>query len=215
MSYLVKRHSGIIPLETRDIISNRYKTVTKVINKEFWDSSSDTQNSIYVGSYGRRTAINTSDLDILVVLPESEYNHFDALKGNGQSRLLQAVKNTIMNSYPRSDIRADGQVVKIAFSDGMKFEILPAFKNIDWFGNWDGTYKYPDSNMGGNWCSTNPKAEQEAMQKKNYESDGLLVDTCRHLRYVRDNFYSSYHLSGIVIDSFVYAAIGNWQWSKP
>ena len=108
MSFLVQKHSGIITLETRKIISNRYKTVTKAINREFWNILSDTQNSIYVGSYGRRTAINTSDLDILVLLPESEYNRFDSLKGNGQSRLLQAVKNAIANSYPRSDIRADG-----------------------------------------------------------------------------------------------------------
>ena len=41
------------------------------------------------------------------------------------------MKNAIANSYPRSDIRADGQVVKISFSDGMKFEILPAFQNKD------------------------------------------------------------------------------------
>lgn len=215
MSFLIQRHSGVITLETRKIISGRYKTVTKAINKEFWNTLNDTQNSIYVGSYGRRTAINTSDIDILVLLPESEYQRFDALKGNGQSRLLQAVKNAIMNSYPRSDVRADGQVVKISFTDGMKFEILPAFQNKDWWGNWDGTYKYPDSNMGGNWCSTNPKAEQEAMMVKNNSSNGLLVDTCRHLRYVRDNFFSSYHLSGIVIDSFVYAAMGNWQWTRP
>lgn len=214
MSCYVEKHSGIITLETRKIISSRYKTVTKAINKEFWNILSDTQNSMYVGSYGRRTAINTSDLDILVLLPENEYKRFDSLKGNGQSRLLQAVKNAILNSYPRSDVRADGQVVKISFSDGMKFEVLPAFQNKDWWGNGDGTYKYPDSNMGGNWCSTNPKAEQDAMRVKNDNSNGLLVDTCRHLRYVRDNYFSSYHLSGIVIDSFVYAAMGNWQWTK-
>ena len=215
MSFLVQRHSGVITLETRKIISTRYKTVTKAINKEFWNILSDTQNSIYAGSYGRITAGNTSDIDILVLLPASEYDRFDTLKGNGQSRLLQAVKNAIMNSYPRSDVRADGQVVKILFTDGMKLEILPAFQNRDCWGNWDGTYKYPDSNMGGNWCSTNPKAEQEAMKLKNNSSNGLLVDTCRHLRYVRDNYFSSYHLPGIVIDSFVYAAMGNWQWTRP
>ena len=214
MSYFVKKHSGVIPLETRSIISNRYKTVTKAINNEFWNISNDIQNSIYVGSYGRGTAINTSDIDILVLLPESEYQRFDASKWNGQSSLLQVVKNAIMHSYPRSDVRADGQVVKISFSDGMKFEILPAFQNKDWYGNWDGTYKYPDSNMGGNWCSTNPKAEQEAMKLKNNSSNGLLVDTCKHLRYVRDNYFSSYHLSGIVIDSFVYTAMGDWHWTR-
>jgi hypothetical protein len=164
---------------------------------------------------GNPTAIDSSDLDILMILPEREYLRHDSLKENGQSRLLQSVRQAIMNTYPRSDIRADGQVVKIAFSDGMKFEILPAFKNADWYGNWDGTYKYPDSNMGGNWRSTNPKTEQDAMKSKNASSNGLLFDTCKHMRFVRDNYFSSYHLSGIVIDSFVYNAIGGWRWTPP
>jgi len=184
----------------------RYQTVTRAINQEFWNSQSETQHSLYVGSYGRGTAIDTSDLDILVELPESEYNRFDYVKGNGQSRLLQAVRNAIQDVYPRSNIRADGQVVKITFSDDMRFEILPAFAQ------WDGAYKYPDTNMGGNWRSTNPKAEQEAMKQKNAISNGLLYDTCKHFRRVRDDNFSSYHLSGIVIDSFVYVAIGNWRW---
>ncbi|MDD3363934.1 MAG: nucleotidyltransferase domain-containing protein [Syntrophomonas sp.] len=213
MSLPVSKHGEIIPRDTRSTISTRYRTVTRAINQEFWNSQSETQNSLYVGSYGRGTAVDTSDLDILVELPESEYNHYDSARGNGQSRLLQAVRSAIQTVYPRSDVRADGQVVKIAFSDDMQFEILPAFKNVDWFGQWDGTYRYPDTNMGGNWRPTNPKAEQEAMKQKNISNNGLLYDTCKHFRRVRDDHYSSYHLSGIVIDSFVYAAMGNWRWT--
>lgn len=213
MSFPVSKHGEIIPRDTRSTISTRYCTVTKAINQAFWNSQSETQNSLYVGSYGRGTAINTSDLDILVELPESEYNRYDSTKGNGQSRLLQAVRNAIQTTYPRSDVRADGQVVKIAFSDGMRFEILPAFKNLNWLGQSDGTYRYPDTNMGGNWRSTNPKAEQNAMKEKNSTSNGLCYDTCKHFRRVRDENFSSYHLSGIVIDSFVYAAMGGWRWT--
>lgn len=47
----------------------------------------------------------------------------------------------------------------------------------------------------------------------NKTSNGLLFDTCKHLRRIRDDHFSSYHLSGIVIDSFIYAAIGNWEWT--
>lgn len=202
----VCKHGEVIGKEIRSTISTRYRSVTKAINREFWNTISETQHSFYVGSYGRGTAIDTSDLDILVELPEQEYGRYDVLKGNGQSRLLQAVRSAILTTYPRSDIRADGQVVKINFSDGIRFEILPAFRN------WDGTYKYPDTNMGGNWRSTNPKAEQVAMKEKNNSSDGLLFDTCKHIRRIRDEHFKSYHLSGIVIDSFVYTAMGNWRW---
>ena len=212
MSYFVQKRAEIISSDTRSTISKRYHVITAAINREFWNSSSDTQNSIYVGSYGRGTAINTSDLDILVCLPKEEYTRHNVMKGNGQSRLLQAVREAIIGVYPRSDVRADGQVVKIHFTDGMKFEILPAFKDITQW-SWDGSYKYPDSHMGGNWRSTIPKTEQNAMKEKNTSSNGLLYDTCKHIRHVRDTCFSSYHLSGIVIDSFVYKAIGIWRWT--
>jgi len=206
MSNNVKKHGEVISQDVRSKISMRYKAITKAVNGEFRNSQSDTMYSLYVGSYGRGTAIDTSDIDILIELPETEYNRFDTQKGNGQSRLLQAVKNAILGTYPRTDIRADGQVVKVAFTDDTLFEVLPVFKN------WDNTYKYPDTNMGGNWRSTNPKAEQDAMQQKNINSNGLFFDTCKHIRRIRDDKFSSYTLSGIVIDCFVYQAMGNWRW---
>ena len=213
MSSPVTRHS--IAQEKRSTISTRYKRVTKAINSAFWESDSDTAHSFYVGTYGRGTAIDSSDVDILFELPTSEYDHFTSLSGNGQSRLLQAVKDAILNTYSNSSVKADGQVVVVSFSDGIVFEILPAFRNETIFG-WDGTYKYPDTHMGGNWLSTNPKAEIEAMDKKDgyNETNGLLSAACQHIRYMRSQHFSSYHLSGIVIDSSVYLAIGGWHYLR-
>ncbi len=213
MSSVVKKDAHVINLDTRMLISARYKRITKIINQTFWGITNETAHSFYVGSYGRGTAIDTSDLDVLFELPESEYNHFTGMYGNGQSRLLQAVKNAILGTYPNTNIKGDGQVVVAIFSDGMKFEILPAFKNSSIWG-WDGTYKYPDTHMGGNWMTTNPKAEQDAMKEKNNATNGLLYDTCKHIRYVRDNNFSSYHLSGILIDSFVFEAIRGWHFLR-
>lgn len=215
MSSYVKQYNHSIASEIRSIISSRYKRITRAINSEFWSSTSETAHSRYVGSYGRGTAITTSDLDVLHELPDDEYERFTSTSGNGQSRLLQAVKDAIQSTYPRTDVKGAGQVVAIKFSDGMRFEILPAFQNKSIWG-WDGTYKYPDTHMGGNWLSTNPIGEQEAMKEKNSsaKTNGLLFDTCKHIRYIRDTYYSSYHLSGILIDSFVYIAIGNWRWMK-
>ncbi|MDO4857601.1 MAG: nucleotidyltransferase domain-containing protein [Thermoguttaceae bacterium] len=212
MSFHIKKNSGVILQETRSSISMRYKTITQAVNQEFWNSKSDTEHSLYVGSYGRGTAIKSSDIDILIELPEEEYERYDSYKTNGQSQLLQTVKSAIQEPYPCTDVRADGQVVKVTFSDGMKLEVLPAFASIDWMGRT--IYQYPDTNMGGNWCSTNPKAEQEAMRKKDISSRHLLFDTCKHIRSIRDKYYSSYHLSGILIDSFVYWAIGDWSWTE-
>ena len=68
--------------------------------------------------------------------------------------------------------------------------------------------------MGGNWMSTNPKAEQDAIKEKNEQSNGLLYDACKHIRYIRDNNFQSYHLSGILIDSFMHNAIKEWHFLR-
>lgn len=218
MSSSVTRNMHVISSNTRSLISSRYKRITCAVNREFWYSNSETDHSLYVGSYGRNTAIDTSDLDVMVILPESEYEHFTSLKGNGPSKLLQAVKNALLSTYPNTSIHGDGQVVVVSFSDGMKFEILPAFYHmVGYYGfnrNWDGTYIYPDTNMGGNWLSTNPKAEQEAIAERNNTTNGLLVETCKHIRFIRDTKFASYHLSGILIDAFVYQVIGNWHFLR-
>lgn len=206
MSNYVTKYNGIIDSETKNKIIYRYKIITKAVNKNFWSVDADSKNSLIVGSYERRTAVDTSDIDMLVILPSEEFDHVNNLKGNSQSRLLQVVKNSIVKSYPRTNIRADGQVIKVEFSDGIKFEVVPVFKSIF------GLFIYPDTNDGGTWKSTKPKAEQKAMEELNTKSKGLLIDTCRHIRVLRDYKFSSYKLSGIVIDSFVCSAIGTWVW---
>lgn len=208
----VSKHGSSIDLETRKLISSRYRKITKAVNQEFWNSSSETDHSLYVGSYGRGTATNTSDLDVLLSLPRDEYSRYDAYRGNGQSRLLQAVKNAVKQTYSKTDVHGDGQVVVVQFSDSIRFELLPAFRETDWANRT--VFVYPDTNMGGNWRSTNPKAEQEAMKVKNEASNGLLFDTCKHMRLIHSRRFSSYKLSGIVIDSFVYSAIGDWRWAQ-
>ena len=50
--------------------------------------------------------------------------------------------------------------------------------------------------------------------QRNIESNGLLFDTCKHIREIRDTHFSSYKLPGIVIDSFAYHYIGDWHWLR-
>ena len=78
--------------QQRDTITQRYKRITKAINSEFWGIDSETAHSRYVGSYGRGTAIDTSDIDILVELPRSEYERFDAHKEMGSHDFFKLLK---------------------------------------------------------------------------------------------------------------------------
>lgn len=45
-----------ITIDLISSISYRYKRITKQLNKDFWNTVSDTAHSLYVGSYGRDTA---------------------------------------------------------------------------------------------------------------------------------------------------------------
>lgn len=209
MDKLVRNHEHVINTKSIEKIIDRYSRIVKKCNNEFWEIDRQDKHAMFVGSYGRNTAINTSDVDILIELPGDIFYEVNELNGNSQSRFLQIVKKAIVESYPKSDIRADGQVIKINFTDDIFFEVLPAFKDND------GTFKYADTNQGGKWYSSNPRAEQDAIREKNKSSNNLLISTCRHMRYIRDTYFKSYQLSGIVIDSFLYEAIGNWHFVEP
>ena len=126
------RANYLIPATTVGSISNRYKRITKQLNKDFWNTKSETAHSLYVGSYGRDTAANgVSDLDVAFTLPNTVYHKYNAYTGNGQSALLQEVRTSIGRTYSTSYVGGDGQVVAVDFTDGIRFEFLPVFLNDD------------------------------------------------------------------------------------
>lgn len=185
-------------------IQSRYQRITKRINLDYWNSSSETEHSLYVGSYGRGTEIWTSDIDIIVRLPYSIYEKFDKYSGNGQSALLQEVKGVLQKTYSTSYIKADGQVIGIDFSDGISFEIVPTFINND------GSYTYPDTNNGGAWKVTDPKKEIDAMNSRNNETNKNLKRLCRMARAWKQK--CNVPMSGILIDTLAYKFMDDWEY---
>ena len=106
------RSNYLIPAEVVESISYRYKRITKQLNKDFWNTESETAHSLYVGSYGRDTAANgVSDLDVAFTLPNAVYYKYNAYSRNGQSALLQEVRKSIERTYASSYVGGDGQVV--------------------------------------------------------------------------------------------------------
>lgn len=190
-----------------DTISNiqyRYHQITKRINLDYWNSTSDTAHSLYVGSYGRDTEIWTSDIDIIVQLPYATYEKFNNYSGNGQSALLQEVKGILQKTYSTSHIKGDGQVIGINFTDGINYEIVPAFINVD------GSYTYPDSNNGGSWKITDPKKEIEAINTRNNITNKNLKRLCKMARAWKAN--CNVLMSGILIDTLAYQFIIDWEY---
>ena len=174
--------------------SQRYKRITKRLNRDFWDFYSDTAFSRYVGSYGRHTAAaGESDLDIIFRLPVGLYHKYDGYYGNGQSALLQVVRTSILESYPSTYVGADGQVVAVPFSDGTTFEVVPVFDNED------GSFTYADTRNGGSWKMTNPLPEIAAVQEADDASSGNMKRLCRMARAWRNQW--EVPIGGLLIDT--------------
>ena len=192
-----------IQVQNRTVISYRYKAITKRLNTDFWGTTSDTAHSLYVGSYGRNTAIHgTSDVDMIFQLPLSVYKQYNDYSGNGQSALLQAVRNSVKKTYSSTNVGADGQVILIPFNDGITFELVPGFVNKD------DSYTYPDSNNGGRWKTTNPKPEIEAIRARDSACNNNLVPLCRMMRSWKKK--RSVPLGGLLIDTLAYQFIIDW-----
>ncbi|MGV8854956.1 MAG: SMODS domain-containing nucleotidyltransferase, partial [Devosia sp.] len=137
------------------------------------------------------------------LIPPALYAQYNAYSTNGQSALLQAVRNSIRNTYPTSEVAGDGQVVVINFQDGVRFEILPAFVNRA------NTWTYPNSNNGGSWKACDPRAEIEAIRVRSLATDRNLKHLCRMMRIWRD--HNDVPMSGALIDTLAYQFIENWE----
>lgn len=193
-------------LQIRDggTISTRYCSLTRRLNTDFWSTTSDTSHSLYVGSYGRNTAINGfSDMDIIFQLPYADYVKYNDYSINGQSALLQAVKRSIEKTYVTTNIRADGQVIQVPFNDGITFEIVPAFENKD------GGFTFPNANDGGSWKVTNPRPEIATIRERNIATNGNLIPLCRMMRDWKDKW--NVPIGGLLIDTLTYQFIETWE----
>lgn len=192
-------------VSNKDSISRRYKAVTRRLNTDYWNTTSDTSHSLYVGSYGRNTAVNGfSDLDMIFQLPYSVYQKYNSYTGNGQSALLQDVKRSIEKTYSTTSIRGDGQVILVPFTDGLTYEVVPAFINDN------DSYTYPDANNGGRWRVTNPRPEIQAIRTRNDQCNKNLVWLCRMMRVWKNKW--DVPIGGLLVDTLAYQFIEKWEY---
>jgi hypothetical protein len=160
---------------------------------------------MYVGSYGRATDIVTSDIDMIFILPSGLFAKYNAWQTNGQSGLLQAVAKSIQKTYSTSYLGADGQVIKLNFTEGINYEIVPVFDLVD------DTFKFPDSNNGGSWKITNPRPEIKAIREADTKYNGNVRRLARMARAWKYN--CDVPMGGLLIDTLAYNFMKAWNYS--
>jgi|LakMenEpi03Aug12_release.lakeMendotaPanAssembly.Ray.scaffolds.fasta_scaffold239359_2 hypothetical protein len=190
-----------LDIKNTEDIYLKFKTITKSLNFKYFGHKSESENSLIVGSLGRNTAIHgVSDLDMIFILPKNEFERYDSYENNGQSALLQDVKNIISQTYSTTDIRGDGQVVVIQFSDYI-IELCPCFLQDD------STYLYPDSNSGGKWKLTNPILEINEINKFNLLTKNNLHNLAKITRAWKNK--CGVKIGGLLIDTLCYDFLKN------
>lgn len=185
---------GNIKVNNFESISNRYKEITKKLNKTFRDTESDTDNCLQVGSYGRYTGINgISDLDMLYIMPASKWNDYKDSPG----KLLRKVRDALVERYPKTDIKVDRLVVDVCFGN-FTFEVQPVFEVKD--GD-DINYKYPDTKTDS-YKITKPRQEQDEMTSFKQEYGETHRHLCKMVRSWKNTM--GVGMGGLLVDTLTH-----------
>ncbi|MGA8148283.1 MAG: hypothetical protein WB870_12020 [Gallionellaceae bacterium] len=152
------RNLALTPLQQVDGFIKRANVVS-CLNRAYYNTNSDTDNSFFIGSWGKDTAIRPPrDVDVYFLLPVTVYNRFQSYTSGRQSALLQEVKNWLAITYPNTDMSGDGQVVVVNFGS-YNVEVVPAFALTT-----QGRYWVCDTNNGGSYKETAPLNEVNQLE---------------------------------------------------
>lgn len=146
------RNLRLTVLQHADGLTKR-NGVVGCLNRHYYGLISDTDHSFLIGSWGKDTAIRPPrDVDLYFLLPPDVYHRFQSHIWNRQSALLQEVKEVIVETYPDTDMRGDGQVIIVRF-ETYNVEVVPAFLLTN------GNYWICDTHDKGSYKETAPWAE--------------------------------------------------------
>jgi hypothetical protein len=160
----------------------KHAGVRACLNRHYYGYSSETANSLLIGSWGKGTRVRPSrDVDILFLLPDHVYWQYEKRAGNKQSSLLQEVKNVLLSTYSQTSMRGDGQVVAIPFNQ-TPVELSPGFRCTN------GSVLVCDTNGGGRYTISTAEAEEASLSASDTHCMGNTRALARMLKqWQREN----------------------------
>ena len=195
-----------IQVQDGGTISSRYKSITRRLNTDFWNTTSDTSHSLYVGSYGRNTAIQGfSDLDMIFQLPSSVYQQYNKLRrewticsSSSRKELYREYISHFGKSVPMV------RLLKLHSGTGSRSKsfLLSSIPII--------VSHIQILTLGGVGRFTNPKPEINAIRTRNNACNGNLVPLCRMMRAWKSKW--SVPIGGLLVDTLAYQFINDWQY---
>jgi Second Messenger Oligonucleotide or Dinucleotide Synthetase domain len=155
-----------ISKDVKQDAEGKAERVARSLHARYYPNQEFTRDCyLKVGSYGRGTACTArTDLDMLFILPDEVCGRVSNVVGNKQSYLLREVKDALTFTFPRTNLRADGQVILAPF-DTYDVEVVPAFRLPD------GTFLTANTADGGSWRVSNPAAEYNFLHTADTATD--------------------------------------------
>jgi hypothetical protein len=170
------RSLTLTPLQQQDGLTKRAGVVS-CLNRAYYGTSSQTEHSFFVGSWGKNTTVRPPrDVDIYFLLPSSIYHRFQGHSWNRQSALLQEVKGKLQVPYPTTEMKGDGPVVVVSFGS-YSVEVVPAFELTT-----PGRYWICSSRNGGSYKEAAPWAEIHQLDAADKQNAGNLRPLIRMLK---------------------------------
>jgi len=189
--------------EQYDDASGKHHRVRAVLNQAYYGITNNTANSFVVGSYGKNTEIKPpSDIDILFCLPPSVYERFSKRSGNIQSQLLQEVKEVLQANWKSTSMKADGQIIFVPFVT-YAIEVLPTFLLQST------QYWHADANNGGQWRTTDPKAEKERITTSNIATKGKTIHLIKLAKAWKES--RTVKIKSLVLELLATNFLTQWQ----
>ena len=182
----------------------------KLLDKYFPQGTNLNDEISLIGSLAKDTGIKPlHDADVLFHMPPGTYGRFDAYTSNGQSALLQEVRDTLKAKYPRSDIRGDGPVVTVKFTDEPWVEVVPAVlvpseSNILYADVW-----VPVTTNGGSWEQVGYGQQLRTLDAADRRIDGQLRRLIRYAKAWRQ--HSNATLKSIVLELMAIHFTSTWD----
>ena len=93
----------------RDDAKTKYDGVCSKLHNYFYSSSYTGSTRLLGGSYGKRTNIRPPrDVDVFFIMPYEKFEQYYSYKRNGQSQLLQDIKDILKDKYSTTGVSLDG-----------------------------------------------------------------------------------------------------------
>ncbi|NJK70663.1 MAG: nucleotidyltransferase [Thermales bacterium] len=180
----------------------KYTGVCKCLHDNYYTTEYSGSTKLLIGSYGKKTNIRPArDIDIIFKMPAEKFDQYDDNTSNKQSQLLNDIKCVLRQKYSdeSTEIKADGKVVKISFTEGSHdVEVVPAWENED------GTFKIPDSTDGGSWEDWDPRGEMKKISEseKKTKKTRMLIKMVKKWSEICKTSTKSYQIENAVVEYF-------------